>query len=489
MKFIVIFIVSILPIFQVALYASDTFIEATTQETTTSTTSSGEHPRYSKPVFPRHEKNHSLKLFLAKIKTGFLANKEDGEFLRNLPLKMTWNEFVSLLQQTVKNHAKKHLLEVISSDSLEKIKTHYSLQPTCPKLKFQEPEAPLKTNGFEKDTSLAIFRTAQNIRKLSSPDGLTIFVGRSPIWIARAYQILLEKVPPHSPAVHVHFSGKPDSMDYCSRDFNYLLTNLVTPDRLAFYRRYLKEIGIFPGMTHKKIYLVDYLEEGEGIYQFARILKEWFEEEGLTLPDLYIFDMNRSSLTEDKKEGRYKNQSATEDGEEEDFEIQYHCVNGEADGMDDFDFLMKNEAFGVYFPAFKWNNEHQPEVTNYIQDQETVSKMNSDLLDFYDRYVAKFPEILESGEKSFDEIEEEIDSKDDEESLVADSLDFPIIDLPQEVIDFVLSDKPIRDFFTPTNPMVIATSNHNLRVAENSTAEDASLSSCRKPPRKKQKNK
>lgn len=269
---------------------------------------------------------------------------------------------------------------------------------------------------------------AEQIHHLQLTDGFApvLFLGRTPFLLQLAYE---EVIKFHNPSLltephilHLNFSGTPDTENIRKKPtFDYerkedvipdetklVSKNLVTPEKLAFYFKYMDAQGM--NTIKDKIYLADVIGTGAGLNSFLRLMRYYYEDYSgrAVMPDVHFIALNLRYET-----GEMEHAFAYTPKKQE---IYFHSIpdvgirplkiktttlqlsEGTLSYID-FDILQDLIGHGISFPAQNWRKESWDDLKKErLFSKAAYQKMRPIMQDFiknhHDIYVREANKIL-----------------------------------------------------------------------------------------------
>lgn len=236
-----------------------------------------------------------------------------------------------------------------------------------------------ETTGYEKVLLEAeyMYQTVENNQD-DAP--VILFVGRSPYLHLMAYEELVAQTNnPNHRVEHVCFSGAPDAetnrSEHKNRKEAQRLKDLVTPEKLVHYLNYLKSLKLEEA---SKIYIVDMVSTGGNLNAFLRILKAYFQQENIQMPEVNLMNitiqvlpdllgLHETCLFSFERQGQYSdNNWKTRFPERQDLNVHpvklrtYMIPNHPKihHNLLDRDPLHYYLARGIEYPAQRWKPEY-----------------------------------------------------------------------------------------------------------------------------------
>ncbi|NBU20083.1 hypothetical protein EBS43_01525 [bacterium] len=302
--------------------------------------------------------------------------------------------FGSVCERCRIRHSSKEVLDGLYGQIAPKVLTYIEAMAQSGGSGWMER---VKTPYFTEEQSLEILKAAE-LLKMNIPKGhRVLFLGRSGLWIYHAFQLLSSLSEPQHKTLQVSFSGRPNLPRLIeTEDFSLLFKSIVTPQKRAYFRSYLERCGLDLSDHVTPIVIVDYIESGESLLSFLKLLTRYYLESGHEIPDLSIYDLGDASPFTSSPSDYKKRLIENDDGSEEywfddegDFRITYHSL-----GFNNDDPLLSllvnaedDTLLAPYYPAYRWTEEYDIERDEIRYP--AALRIQSELLEVWNHHLGR----------------------------------------------------------------------------------------------------
>lgn len=152
------------------------------------------------------------------------------------------------------------------------------------------------------------FATAKKIVE-HAKGAILVIIGQSPRFIAAMIEQINQTLPADQKIqiIYLPFSGRPDliTLDREMGTWRRAYKDIVTPEREAFMRRFMRDCGFAPETLTKPVFLLDY-SSGPSLAAFLLFVSKWFAAENAQLPYMVFLNLASKDDVLVVKEGKWQ---------------------------------------------------------------------------------------------------------------------------------------------------------------------------------------
>lgn len=213
-----------------------------------------------------------------------------------------------------------------------------------------------------------IFRIAKKTQELIQGN-ILILLGQTPAYVGEMIKTIDTTLCGESTIIQVPFSGRPNytrKIKY-KRLWPSAFLDIMTPNGHRRFLSLLQQKGISPQILQsqpKKIFIIDN-SSGASVTCFLTLLKDWFEEEGLELPDITFLEMcDQSNFTIMNDKGRWIPHEKPDLCFNDDikFDIPVLFLGMEEEILKGFDKVYDNLRIVPAFNSIHWSKSYLEEL-------------------------------------------------------------------------------------------------------------------------------